>query len=380
MNSDNLLNQNILPRLCFAASHIAVKDSYLESEHSVANPGSSDEFIEHIDWISTGLLRQRLLDRGFGVAEAMDTAQRFSIGWLVAKRLIEETATITKGRPLVAGASYDNIVTPVCRTTIIDAIIEQSQFIQSVEGIPVILPVSWLCETNATPSEYIDFYSDILNELDGPILLHWLGPDFAPNLKGYFPGNTALQIMRLYPDTLRGIKVSLLDPAAEIELRNNLLETSQVVFTGDDFNFPALIWGDDTYQSGSTTVGEYEIQFGQFSHALLGILDIIAEPVSRALSYLTLHDREAYNAIMVPCEQLSRHIFTNPTNFYKSGLAFVSWLADWQSNPMLLNHEEFERPDSYYRDCAALAVKAGLVEPHIAKSNLAQLNMFFPSK
>jgi dihydrodipicolinate synthase/N-acetylneuraminate lyase len=378
-NHIELQKRSSIPRLCYAASHIAVNDSYLKVDHSVTSPGTPEALMEHIDWRSTRRLRRRLLDQGFGIAEAMDTAQRFSIGWPIAKRLIEETSNLIDGRPFTAGASYDNIDSRIRRTVIVDAIVEQSKFIQSVGGMPVILPVPWLCETNATPSKYIDFYTDILRELDGPVILHWLGPSFASNLQGYFPDNTAIQILRLHPEKLRGIKVSLLNPEMEIQLRNELLESAQVVFTGDDFNFPELIWGNGPGQSDSTRVGEFSIRIGRFSHALLGILDIVAEPVSRAMSHLVQNDRAQYNAIMGSCERLSRHIFSTPTKFYKSGLAFVSGIANWQPNPMLLNHEEHERPKSYYRECARLAVDAGLVEEQAAKTKLAQFEPFLPS-
>ena len=60
-----------------------------------------------------------------------------------------------------------------------------------------------------------------------------------------------------------GIKISLLDDQKEIVMRRRLPARVKM-YTGDDFNYPALIAGD----------GE------GFSHALLGIFDAIAPAAS----------------------------------------------------------------------------------------------------
>ena len=48
------------------------------------------------------------------------------------------------------------------------------------------------------------------------------------------------------------------------------------------------------------------VALGDFSHALLGVLDGIAAPASQALSCLACGDAEGYVARMEPCEALSR--------------------------------------------------------------------------
>ena len=80
-------------RLVYAASHVVMLESYSGIPHSVASPGGPEELEAHIDWSATMSLRSNLATRGFAIAEAMDTAQRFRIGWPSARRLIEESTS-----------------------------------------------------------------------------------------------------------------------------------------------------------------------------------------------------------------------------------------------------------------------------------------------
>ena len=56
--------------------------SYAEVPHSIDAPGSPEEIAEHIDWDATLAVRARADGLGMGVAESMDTAQRFELGWI----------------------------------------------------------------------------------------------------------------------------------------------------------------------------------------------------------------------------------------------------------------------------------------------------------
>ncbi|VTN04339.1 Protein of uncharacterised function (DUF993) [Raoultella ornithinolytica] len=93
---------------------------------------------------------------------------------------------------------------------------------------------------------------------------------FDPALAGYWgstdfaaAADTVLEIIANNVDKVEGIKISLLSKEKEVAFRKRL--PSQVkMYTGDDFNYPELIAGED----------------GHYSHALLGIFDAIA-PGSR---------------------------------------------------------------------------------------------------
>ncbi len=80
-------------------------------------------------------------------------------------------------------------------------------------------------------------------------------------------------------DKVEGIKISLLDNAREVALRERLPD-GVLCFTGDDFNYAELIEGDGR----------------AYSHALLGIFDAVAPPASKALSALASGDVATFRA------------------------------------------------------------------------------------
>jgi len=354
--------QSITPcapsRLAFAAAHVVVKDGYAESGHSLESPANHDELCEWIDWDQTMAARRWLASRGFGIAEAMDTAQRFMLGWPAAKRLIQETSALDLPHGFVAGAGTDHTrVTK--RTDLIDAVAYQCGVITRAGGVPVVLPVAWLCENNATEAEFVSLYRDLFNQIEGPVLLHWLGPMFVPQLAGYFPGDSFETILRIDPGKVRGAKLSMLDDELEIRLRRSMLGRDQIMLTGDDFNFAPLIAGDDG-PTRLVPLGDRRVPIGDFSHALLGIFDAIAAPAGLALRHLAAGDRETYSGIMAPCQELSRIIFEAPTRHYKAALALLAYLDGRQSNPMLINREDLARDTDHYRRVIAAAARAGV--------------------
>ena len=99
------------------------------------------------------------------------------------------------------------------------------------------------------------------------------------------------------------------------------------MYTGDDFNFAALIGGD---ASGH-------------SDALLGIFDAIAPAASAALTALAAGDRARFDAILAPTVPLSRHVFAAPTRFYKTGVVFLAWLNGHQAHFTMVGGQQSAR-------------------------------------
>ncbi|CAM5740478.1 Dihydrodipicolinate synthase family protein OS=Streptomyces alboniger OX=132473 GN=CP975_12355 PE=4 SV=1 [Streptomyces alboniger] len=102
-----------------------------------------------------------------------------------------------------------------------------------------------------SPEDYLDVYGHLLRQATEPVILHWLGPMFDPALEGYWGSSdldaatdTFLEVIAAHPDKVDGIKVSLLDAQREIDLRRRLPEGVRC-YTGDDFNYPELIAGDE---------------------------------------------------------------------------------------------------------------------------------------
>src|SRR6185437_13449447 len=143
-----------------------------------------------------------------------------------------------------------------------------------------------------------------------PVILHWLGEMFDPALKGYWGHadhvaamDVCIDIIADHAAKVDGIKLSLLDKDKEIRLRRKLPQGVRC-YTGDDFNYAELIHGDEQ----------------GFSHALLGIFDVIAPAASAALAAHARGDLDSYWKIFAPTVPLSRHIFKAPTQFYKTGV------------------------------------------------------------
>ncbi len=370
-------------RWALAAAHVVLFPDYADVPHSVAHPGSPEEIASHIDWDATMAIRRNLSSEGFGIAEAMDTAQRFSLGWNSARRLIEECGRLAPEKGFIAGAGADHIKNVKNPEDLILGVVEQARFIQEQGGMPILLPLPWLSLNNLEEDEYVRVYREIVNELSGPIFVHWLSEAFHPHLAGYFPGESFERILALDPEKVRGCKLSLLDAHREIQIRREIHQREQIVLTGDDFHFSNLILGGNFDPSATkaapverwVTIGNQEVALGDFSHALLGILDAIAGPAGLALRLLSRGEDAHFRSILRPAEVLSRWIFQEPTHFYKSGLAFLSWLCGRQSNFMLINHEEDCRPRDYYLKTASLASEAGVLDDAVlAKKRLESLD------
>jgi hypothetical protein len=342
-------------RLCYGAVHVVVR----EPEHG-AGPRDGTR-IEDIDWDSTMRVRQALLDRGLRIAEAMDTAQRFEVGWELAAELIRRTSAIAPPMGFCAGAGADQVPASAPLPQLLDAVIEQCDFITTLGGVPVILPMPFLVRERLDEAGYVDAYGAIVRNVRGPIFLHWLGEAFAPSLRGYFPGRSFERILALDPAVVRGCKLSLLDAEFEVATRRRLLASEQIVLTGDDFHFARLIVGDGTRPQRTTRIGELDVALGDFSHALLGVVDAIHAPLAAALDALAAQDPARALRILEPCEVLGQHVFAEPTMDYKAGLAFLAWLngiADGFALPKGAHHR---RDRDHLLRAAALAQAAGVV-------------------
>ena len=364
--ADGIDSASPLPRLCYAAAHVVMQPAYAGVDHSVTTPGTAEAIAAHVDWDATMNVRTRIGATGMGIAEAMDTAQRFDLGWNAARELIERTGRLGLPGGFCAGASTDHLPSADTTTRIVDGVVEQIDVIRKAGGVPVILPMPRLCELGVDEDGFVEIYGDIARAAgDGPLIVHWLGPMFLSALEGYFPGESFLRIMRNDPDRYRAAKLSMLDHELEVRLRRDLLQRDQIMLTGDDFHFGRLIAGEVEGIMPEERMLEFDgrlVPIGDFSHALLGIFDAIAVPAALALRRLAGGDRIDYDAIMEPCERLGQRIFEAPTHQYKVGLAFLAWLNGRQANPMLVNHLEDARDAAHLEDVVRLAAESGAIE------------------
>jgi hypothetical protein len=130
------------------------------------------------------------------------------------------------------------------------------------------------------------------------------------------------------------------------------------MYTGDDFDYPELIAGDEH----------------GYSDALLGIFDAIAPVASSALSSLAAGDGAQFHAALEPTVALSRHIFRAPTRFYKTGVVFMAYLNGLQSHFTMIGGQESTRSLQHLAELFRLADQARcLADPELATERMRRL-------
>ncbi|MDF3215262.1 dihydrodipicolinate synthase family protein [Mesorhizobium sp. M7A.F.Ca.CA.001.09.2.1] len=347
-------------RIAYAAAHV-VADPL-----AMTDPWSRPV----VDWERTMAFRHHLWRLGFRIAEAMDTSQRgMGFDWANAQELIRRSiaeARTVDGADLASGAGTDHLAPAAAKTIddVIKAYEEQFAFIEGLGGKAIMMASRALAAVAKGSDDYVSVYDRILSQSSGKVILHWLGDMFDPALRGYWGSenfevalDTVVAIIERHVGKVEGIKISLLDAGKEVALRNRLPD-GVVMFTGDDFNYPELIAGDEK----------------RHSHALLGIFDAIAPVANAALAKLAEGDRAGFDALMAPTVPLSRKIFEAPTEYYKAGLVFMAWLNGHQDHFAMVGGMQSARGIRHYADVFRLADQAGLLaDPELAVTRMKSL-------
>jgi Protein of unknown function (DUF993) len=339
-------------RRLFAAAHV-VADPLGDN-----TPGSPAA----VDWDATLAYRHHLWSHGFGIAEAMDTAQRgMGLDWTATQELIRRTCSDAAG-PVACGAGTDQLSPgPHSIEDIISAYLAQIAVIEEAGGQIILMASRALTAAASGPDDYHRVYGRLLSQVSRPVILHWLGPMFDSALSGYW-GSTDLdvatdvflEIIKSNASAVDGVKISLLDAGREVAMRRRLPEGVRC-YTGDDFHYPELIKGD--------SLG--------YSDALLGIFDGIAPAAAEAIRALDSGDEARYESVIAPTVPLSRHIFGTPTYYYKTGIVFLAWLAGHQSHFKMVGGLESARSVPHLVELFTLADAAGLLpDPELAVARM----------
>ncbi|AKJ13050.1 hypothetical protein ABB07_24335 [Streptomyces incarnatus] len=343
-------------RTVFSAAHV-VADPY--ADVSPDSPAA-------VDWDATLAFRRHLWSHGLGVAEAMDTAQRgMGLDWAGAAELIRRSAAEARGvgGRIACGVGTDQITAGTVPE--IRAAYEEQLAVAEESGAQAILMASRALASAAKgPEDYLEIYGHLLRQSAEPVILHWLGPMFDPALAGYWGSadldaatETFLEVIAAHPDKVDGIKVSLLDAGREIGLRRRLPRGVRC-YTGDDFNYPELIAGDDQ----------------GFSHALLGIFDPLGPLAAEAVRVLDTGDTAGFRELLDPTVELSRHLFQPPTRFYKTGVVLLAWLAGHQSHFTMVGGLQSARSLPHLARAYELADRLGLFpDPKLAEERMKTL-------
>ncbi|TQK31627.1 uncharacterized protein DUF993 [Arthrobacter sp. SLBN-53] len=350
----------ITSRIAYAAAHV------VPAAAADCTPGAPAQ----LDWDVTMAYRHELWSYGLGVAEAMDTAQRgMGLDWAATRELIARSgreAAAVGGR-LACGAGTDQLdladvpggATGLAVVT--DAYREQIDVVRNAGAEVILMASRALARVAQSPADYLSVYGTLLAQVDRPVILHWLGEMFDPALRGYW-GDTDIdaatatfrELLGTHADKIDGVKVSLLDAGHEVALRR-ALPAGVRLYTGDDFNYPELIIGDGA----------------SHSDALLGIFAAIYPAASTALQELDAGNTAAAEDILESTRALGRHIFAAPTYYYKTGIAFLSWLNGHQPGFTMVNGLTAGRSVGHLCELFVLADRAGLLDdPQIAADRM----------
>ncbi|HKX14088.1 MAG TPA: dihydrodipicolinate synthase family protein [Propionibacteriaceae bacterium] len=345
-------------RVAFAAAHV-VADPRAENV-----PGAPAA----IDWEATCEFRRHLFRYGMGVAEAMDTAQRnMGLDWPAAQELITRSAALAveHGAKIASGAGTDQLLTPAgSLSEVTNAYLEQVEYVEAAGSQVILMASRHLAAIARSADDYLQVYSSVLAQASRPVILHWLGEMFDPQLSGYWGSSdisiateTFLDLIGEHTAKVDGVKVSLLSADHEQQLRG-ALPPGVRLYTGDDFNYPELIEGDGVHHSD----------------ALLGAFAAIAPAASAALSALDAGDVDGYRREMGPTLPLSRHIFATPTYYYKTGITFLAWLNGHQDGFLMVGGLQSARSTIHLARVFELANEAQLLtDPDLAAHRFSQL-------
>lgn len=346
----------ITSRIAYAAAHVVPRPL------GDTTPGAPAD----LDWDTTLAYRHELWSYGLGVADAMDTAQRgMGLDWPATQELIARSgreAAAVGGR-LACGAGTDQLdlaaVPAGARglAVITDAYREQMAVVRAAGADVILMASRALARVATSPADYRTVYGALLAQADRPVILHWLGEMFDPALRGYWGDAdiaaataTFRDLIGEYADKVDGVKVSLLDADHEVALRR-ALPPGVRLYTGDDFNYPELVIGDDHGHSD----------------ALLGIFAAIYPAASTALQHLDAGDGARAREILESTRALGRHIFAAPTYYYKTGIAFLAWLNGRQPGFTMVGGLAGGRSVSHLCEVFVLADRAGLLaDPQLA--------------
>lgn len=357
----------IASRVAFAAAHVV---PLVGAENVPGAPAV-------VDWDATIALRERIWSYGLGVADAMDTAQRgMGLDWAATQELVRRSGAAARacGGRLACGAGTDQLAAgsvpdgPAGLGMIVDAYAEQIELVQQAGAQVIVMASRELARVARCPEDYAAVYDAVLARLDQPAILHWLGTAFDPALAGYWGSQeigaataSFVDLVRAHRDRIDGVKVSLLDSGHERGLRRSLRDLGDIdgrpvrLYTGDDFHYPELVAGDEDGHSD----------------ALLGIFAAIYPAASTALQALDDGDVATGRAILDRTQEFGRHVFAAPTFYYKTGIAFWSWLNGFQPGFQLIGGLHSARSVPHLVRLFRLADEAGLLlHPELAADRI----------
>src|SRR5881275_263986 len=174
--------QGTLNRIAFSAAHV-VSDPRADVDPWLAAA---------IDWDKTIGFREHIWDLGLGVAEAMDTAQRgMGLDWPTSLELIQRSVSAAKARGnalVFSGAGTDHLAPDDAKNLddVIRAYEQQITAIENVDGRIILMASRALARIGRNLEDYVKVYDRVLSQVREPVIIHWLGDMFDPELRNYW--------------------------------------------------------------------------------------------------------------------------------------------------------------------------------------------------
>lgn len=354
--------------------------SVLAAAHVLGDPLAANEPFgpplgpppqQSLDWEATLAFRRHLWAHGFTVAEALDTAHRGAgLDWPTAAELIRRSGAEARavGGRLAVGVWTDQL-DPFTEHSLHDvqkAYLEQLEVAEEAGATAIVQASAALARAARTPEEYAGVYGTLLSQVSRPAVLHWLLPEWVPGHVGYWGHEGAaeatqafIDLVTAHADRIDGVKVAPLSAEAEVELRRGLPDGVRF-YTGDYDTYTDLIAGDEQGHSDP----------------LSPVFDLIAPVAADAFRALDRGEKDTFRSRLDATEPLAAHVFEGPgrsTLFFKTGLAFLAWLAGHATHFRMVWAEQGARSVLHLAKAYRLADEAGLFpDPGLAAHRVRQ--------
>ena len=240
------------------------------------------------------------------------------------------------------------------------------EHVESCGGRIILMASRALAASAESRDDYLAVYGRLIAQAKDKVILHWLGEMFDPQLAGYWGSPdvdqamaTVLSLIERHAAQASTASRSRCWSRRHEERMRKLLPHGVKMYTGDDFNYAALIAGD-----GQTHLPR-PARHLRSDRACGG--GGLRQAGRRRPRRLPRHPRRR------PC-RCRAQIFEAPTQYYKAGVVFMAWLNGFQDHFRMLGGMESARGVLHYAEVFRLADASGLLrDPDLAASRMKAL-------
>ena len=328
-----------------------------------------------IDWDATLAYRHELWSYGLGVADAMDTAQRgMGLDWAATRELITRSGAEAHaaGGAIACGAGTDQLDLADLpagpgrdhrhhrRLPRADRRGHRGRRQRHPDGLPR------AGRTATGADDYLRVYETLLDEVDTPVILHWLGTMFDPALPGYWGSDDIPAATKVFADlsaTQRRQDRRGQGFAAGRRPRDRAAPRPAGRASGCT---PATT---STTRSSSSATGRTTR-----TRCWASSRPSTRRPPPRCRPYDAGDAATGTGDPGLHPGTRPAHLLARPPCYYKTGIAFLSWLNGQQPGFAMVGGLQLGRSLPHLVETFRLADRAGLLtDPDLAARRLADL-------